>query len=250
METILKNLRIFSLLVFAVLIAGCINYEEDIELNADGSGKMLMHYSIPQQLHAMMELGQDTQQDKKDEMPFKFKEAEIRTDLSAPGVTVDKVESKAEGDQQHYYVHVSFKKLTDLNQTKPFQKMKFQWIEENKKVTFQQTLEGDKKQSEDNPMGDQMASAMLGNAKFTFKVKLPGKALPSPDTNGTIQEDGKTVLWSYPLLEASKGQVMIAKFEKGGFNLPFSMPVIAAIGGGLVISVIALIVIISMARKM
>jgi hypothetical protein len=240
----------FCLLVLAVLIAGCINYEENIELNADGSGKMLMHYSIPQQLHAMMELGQDTQQDKKDEMPFKFKEAEIRTDMAAPGVTVDKVESKAEGDQQHYYVHVSFKKLTDLNQTKSFEKMKFQWIEEDKKVRFQQTLEGDKKQSEDNPMGDQMASAMLGNAKFTFKVKLPGKALPSPDTNGTIQEDGKTVLWSYPLLEASKGQVMIAKFEKGGFNLPFSMPILAAIGGGLVISVVALIIVISMARKM
>jgi hypothetical protein len=246
----LKNLKIFCLLLFIIFVAGCINYEENIELNADGSGKMLMHYSIPQQLHAMMEMGQDTQQDKKDEMPFKFKEAEIRTDMAAPGVTVEKVESKAEGDQQHYYVHVSFKKLTDLNQTKPFQKMKFQWIEEDKKVTFQQTLEGDKKQSEDNPMGDQMASAMLGNAKFTFKVTLPGKALPSPDTNGTIQEDGKTVLWSYPLLEASKGQVMIAKFEKGGFNLPFSMPILAAMGGGLIISVIALIIIISMARKM
>jgi len=246
----LKNVKVFFLIVFAVLVAGCINYEEDIELNADGSGKMLMHYSIPQQLHAMMELGQDTQQDKQEEMPFKFKEAEIRADLQAPGVTVEKVESKAEGDQQHFYVYISFKKLTDLNQTKPFQKMQFQWKEEDKKVTFQQTLQGDKKQSEENPMGDQMASAVLGNAKFTFKVKLPGKALPAPDTNGTIQEDGNTVLWSYPLLEASKGQVMVAKFEKGGFNLPISMPLLAAIGGGLVISVIALIIVISMARKM
>ncbi len=238
-------------MVLAVLVAGCINYEEEITLNADGSGTMLMHYSIPQQLHAMMEMGgQDTGQDKSEEMPFKFKEAEIRADMNAPGVTVEKVESKAEGDQQHFFVNVSFKKLTDLNKTKPFQKMPFQWKEEDKNVTFQQTLEGEKKKPEDNPMGDQMASAMLGNAKFTFKVKLPGKALPAPDTNGTIQEDGNTVVWSYPLLEASKGQVMTAKFKKGGLNLPFTMPVLAAIGGGVLISIVALIIVISMARKM
>ncbi|MGH9857735.1 MAG: hypothetical protein ACRD4B_07825, partial [Acidobacteriota bacterium] len=96
----------------------------------------------------------------------------------------------------------------------------------------------------------QMASAMLGNAKFKFMVTLPSKALPAPDTNGTIQEDGKTVVWEWPLLEASKGQTMVAKFEKGGFNLPISMPLLAAIGGGVVISVIALIIVIIMARKM
>ncbi len=183
-------------------------------------------------------------------MPFKFKEADIRTDMQAPGVTVEKIESKAEGDQQHFYVNVKFNKLTDLNQTKPFQKMKFEWTESDKDVTFKHVLEGDKKKPEENPMGDQMASAMLGNAKFKFHVTLPGKALPSPDTNGTIQEDGKTVVWEWPLLEASKGQTMVAKFEKGGFNLPFSMPILAAIGGGVLISVVALIIVISMARKM
>jgi len=245
----LRKLKLFIVLLSSLLIAGCINYEENVELNKDGSGKMIMHYSIAQQLFAMMSMGQNTGE-KKDEMPFKFKESEIRADLTAPGVTVDKVESKAEGDQQHFYVNLSFKKLTDLNQTKSFQKMKFDWKEDGKNIIFQQTIEGEKKTSESNPMGDQMASAMLGNAKFVFKIKLPAKALPAPDTNGTIQEDGKTVLWEYPLLEASKGQVMTAKFKAGGLNLPFSLPMMAAIGGGALISIVALIIIIGMARKM
>ena len=241
------------ILLCAALIAGCINYEENISLNADGSGTVLMHYSVAQQLYAMMQMGDaSAEQGKEDEMPFKFKESEIRADLTAPGVTVEKVESKAEGDQQHFFVHVKFKKITDLNQTKPFQKMKFEWTESDKKVTFRHVLEGDKKQSdESNPMGDQMASAMMGNAKFKFQVTLPGKALAAPDTNGTIQQDGKTVVWEWPLLEASKGQNMVATFEKGGLGgLPFSLPIMAAIGGGVLIAIVALIIIISMARKM
>jgi len=245
----LSKSKLFLVLVLSLLIAGCINYEEKVELNQDGSGTMVMHYSIAQQLYGMMQMGQDSGE-KKDEMPFKFKESEIRADLSAPGVTVDKIESKAEGDQQHFYVNVSFKKITDLNQTKSFSKMKFDWKEEDKKIVFQQVIEGEKKDAESNPMGDQMASAMLGNAKFVFRIKLPAKALPAPDTNGVIQEDGKTVVWEYPLLEASKGQTMTAKFAAGGFTLPFSLPIIAGIGGGLLISIVALFIIVKMARKM
>jgi hypothetical protein len=245
--------KLFLVILCVVFIAGCINYEENVKLNADGSGTVVMHYSIAQQLFAMMQMGESTaEKGKEDEMPFKFSEAEIRSDMNAPGVTVEKVESKAEGDQQHFYVTAKFNKLTDLNQTGAFKKMKFEWNETDKNVTFRHVLEGDKKQKEEaNPMGDQMASAMMGNAKFKFQVTLPNQALPAPDTNGTIQEDGKTVVWEWPLLEASKGQTMVASFEKGGFGgLPFSMPVLAAIGAGVVISVVALIIVIVMARKM
>jgi len=210
---------------------------------------MTMHYSIPQQLFAMMQMGQDSGE-KKEEMPFKFKESEIKSDLAAQGVAVDKVEQKAEGDQQHFFVTLSFKKITDLNQTKSFSKMPFTWKEEGDNIVFQQVIIGEKKEDESNPMGDQMASAMMGNAKFTFRVTLPSKALPAPDTNGTIQQDGKTVVWEYPILEASKGQTMTAKFQAGGFHLPISLPILAAIGGGFLVSIVALFVIIKAAKKM
>ena len=252
MECTLSRTKIFCLILFTALLAGCINYEETISLNSDGSGTLLMHYSIAQQLYGMIQMseGADQSGQKEDEMPFKFKEADVRKEMEAPGVTVEKFETKAEGDQQHFYVHLKFDKLTSLNQAKGFQKMKFEWTEADDSITFRHVLEGDKKQPEQNPMGDQMASAMLGNAKFKFQVTLPGKAKPAPDTNGTIQQDGKTVVWEWPLLEASKGQTMVAKFEKGGFNLPFSLPILAAIGGGVIVAVVALIIVISMARKM
>jgi phosphatidylinositol mannoside-binding LppM-like protein len=245
----LKKYKIVFVSILCLFIFGCINYDETVELNKDGSGKITMHYSIPQQLFAMMQMGQDSGE-KKEEMPFKFKESEIRSDLTAPGVTVDKVEEKTEGDQHHFYVTLSFKKITDLNQTKSFTKMPFTWKEEGKNILFQQVLIGEKKQDESNPMGDQMASAMMGNAKFTFKVTLPAKPLPAPDTNGTVQADGKTVVWEYPILEASKGQTMTARFPAGGFSLPISPLMLGAIGGGLLISLIALVVIIKLAKKM
>ena len=208
-----------------------------------------MHYSIPQQLVAMMAMGgQSGDEGKKEEMPFKFKEDEIKSDLKAEGVRVEKFETKAEGDKQHFYVQVSFDHVTDLNQTKTFKEMPFEWKKEGKTVTFQQTLKGKGEQaSGTDQTGDQMAAAMLGNASFKFKVNLPSKALPSPETNGTIVEDGRTVTWEYPLTELGKGnKVMIAKFQTGGLPL---MTLILLGGGGLV-TLITAIVVLSIARKM
>ncbi len=176
-----------------LFLVGCINYEEDLTLKNDGSGEMLMHYSISEQLSSMMAMGGGQQQEGKDEMPFKFKENEIRDALQADGVEVKKVEMKAEGGLQHVYVTVNFKKITDLNQTKTFKEMPFEWSEEGKAIVFRHTLKNKNPQGDGSgdstQMGDQMAQAMLGNAAFSFKIKLPDKALPSPDTNGTILEE-------------------------------------------------------------
>jgi hypothetical protein len=241
---------IVGLLAIAYL-AGCINYDQDVEISSNGSGKMLMHYSLSQQLTAMMAMGDQSSGKKEDnQMPFKIKEDEIRKDLQAKGVKVEKFEQKTEGDQSHFYVTISFDNITDLNQTKTFAKMPFQWKKDGSVCTFSQTLIGEKKkenESADDQMGKQMAQAMFGNAKFQFKVKLPNKAMPSPDTNGKIAEDGKTVSWEYPLTELSSGgdKVMTAKFKAGGFPIML----IAGIGGAAVLSIIAFIVVIMIARK-
>ncbi len=241
-----KILFVFSLL----FLAGCINYEEDLTLKNDGSGEMLMHYSISEQLSSMMALGGGQQQEGKDEMPFKFKENEIRDALRADGVQVKKVELKAEGGLQHVYVTVNFKKITDLNQTKTFKEMPFEWGEEGKVIVFRHTLKNKNPQGdgsgESTQMGDQMAQAMLGNAALSFKVKLPDKALPAPDTNGTILEDGKTVTWRFPLVEMGKGdKIMTVKFKQGG--LPLGL--LALAGGAFLVSLIAVVIIVVFARK-
>lgn len=241
-----KILLVASLLFFA----GCINYEEDLTLKSDGSGEMLMHYSISEQLSSMIAMSGGQQQEGKDEMPFKFKENEIRDALQADGVQVKKVEMKAEGGLQHVYVTINFKKITDLNQTKTFKEMPFEWVEEGKVIAFTHTLRNKNPQGngsgESTQMGDQMAQTMLGNAAFNFKVKLPGKAVPAPDTNGTILEDGKTVTWRFPLVEMGQGdKLMTAKFKKGG--LPLGLIGLAA--GAFLISMIAAVIVIIFARK-
>jgi len=218
-----------------------------VTLNANGSGTMMMHYSIPQQLAAMMSMGGQQSGEKKDEMPFKFKEDEVKADLNVKGVRVEKFESKTEGDKQHYYVHLSFDQITDLNGTKTFKEMPFEWKKDGKTVTFQHTLKSKGDKPGTDQAADQMAQAMLGNASFKYKVKLPSNALPAPDTNGTIADDKQTVTWEYPLTELGKGdKVMTAKFETGG--LPLMKLII--LGGGGLLTLIALIIVISVARKM
>jgi hypothetical protein len=245
-----RILGVLALLVFAYL-AGCINYDQDVQINENGSGKLIMHYSLPQQLTAMMAMGDQSTEKKEDnQMPFKITEDEVKKDLAAKGVKVEKFETKTEGDKNHYYVTIAFDNITDLNQTKTFAKMPFQWKKEGSVYTFSQTLMGEKKkegENADDAMGKQMAQAMLGNAKFTYKITLPSKALPAPDTNGKIAEDGKTISWEYPLTELSGGgdKVMTAKFKSGG--LPIML--IAGIGAAALLSLIAFAVVIMIARK-
>ncbi len=231
-----------------LLIAGCINYDQQMELNTNGSGKMVMHYSMAQQLVSMMQMGGSAGGEGDQEMPFKLKEDEVKADLAAPGVKVEKFETKTEGDQQHFYVHISFDNVTSLNKTKTFKDMPVTWKEEKGAVTFSQVLKGKKKEANtgaDEAMGKQMAQAMFGNAAFKYSLKLPAKALPAPATNGTISEDGRSVNWTFPLVELDSGdKTMTASFKSG---LPIKMLVIV-LGAGLLV-LLGLIGIIVMMRK-
>jgi hypothetical protein len=233
-----------------LLIAGCINYDQQLELNANGSGKLVMHYSMAQQLVSMMQMGGQAGGGEKDQqMPFKIKEDEVKADLQSPGVKFEKFESKTEGDQQHFYVHISFDKVTSLNNTKTFKEMPITWKEENGTVTFSQVLKSKKKEGAsaggDDAMQKQMAQAMFGNAAFKFAVKLPSKALPSPATNGTIAEDGKTVNWTFPLVELDSGdKVMTASFKTG-----LGIKTLAIVLGAGFLVLLGLIGIIMMMRK-
>jgi hypothetical protein len=241
----------FACLVL-LLAAGCINYDQKMELNANGSGTMVMHYSMAQQLVSMMQMGGSAGAEGggEQEMPFKLKEEEVKADLNAPGVKVEKFETKTEGDQQHFYVHLSFDNVASLNKTKTFKEMQVTWKEEKGVTTFSQVLKAKKKEGTategDDQMGKQMAQAMFGNAAFKYSVKFPSKVLPAPDTNGTISEDGQSVSWSFPLVEMDSGdKVMTAKFKSGG--LPIKT--LAIIAGAGFLTLIGLIGIILMMRK-
>jgi hypothetical protein len=245
----LRALCSFTCLML-LLAAGCINYDQQMELNSNGSGKMVMHYSMASQLVSMMEMGGSSGGEGENEMPFKLKEEEVKKDLTAPGVKVEKFETKTEGDQQHFYVHLTFDKVTSLNNTKTFKDMQITWKEDGGVTTFSQVLKGKKKTEGatqgDDQMGKQMAQAMFGNAAFKYNVKFPAKVLPPPDTNGTISEDGQSVSWSFPLVEMESGdKVMTAKFKSGGL----SMKTLAIIAGAGFITLIGLIGIILMMRK-
>lgn len=239
-----------GLFLTALFFAGCINYEQDVTLNANGSGKMLIHYNLAQQLVGMMAMGDPGAGDQKQEMPFKVKEADIRKDFSVKGVKVEKFEQKTEGDQTHFYITVSFENIKDLNQSETFKNMPFDWVKSGNVTTYTQTLKGNKEKKEesaDDQMGKQMAQAMFGNSAFKFKVTLPAKALPSPDTNGTIAEDGKTVNWNVPLVDAMDKKtdtVMTAKFKTG-----FPMMWILGIAGAALLFLIAVVVVIAVMRK-
>ncbi len=231
-------------------VAGCINYDQEVQLNANGSGKIMIHYSLAQQLVGMMAMGDQSGGEQNQDMPFKVTEAEIRKDLTVKGVRIDKFEQKTEGDQANFYITVSFDNIKDLNQSEMFKKMPFDWSKNGAVTTFTQTLKGNtekKEESADDQTGKQMAQAMFGNAAFKFKVVLPAKAMPSPDTNGTIGEDGKTVSWTVPLVEAMDNKtdtLMTAKFKSG-----FPMMWILGIAGAGILFLIAVAVIVMVMRK-
>jgi len=197
----------------------------------------------------MMHLNPDAEK-KDDEMPFQIDEEKIRADLVGNGVKVDKVQIQTGSDMRDFLVYLSFDNITNLNNTRTFKNMPFEYSKEKNVYTFKHLIHGkpidpNDRNAEAELLGKQMASAVLSGAKFTFKVKLPSKVLPAPDTNGKILEDGRTVTWEYPIADIGHGEkIMEVKFKAGLSWIWF-----LAAGAAFVLFATAVIIIMVYARR-
>lgn len=80
-------IRIVALLSLALVVAGCVEYEEEIVLDADGSGRMTIAYAAPTSAVTLLETFGPAAEAQGIDVPLSFSEASIRKVFDDPDVT-------------------------------------------------------------------------------------------------------------------------------------------------------------------
>ncbi len=234
-----KILGLAALAVALVVVAGCINYDQELTLNPDGSGMVKIRYD---RTGGSSGEGEEGSLDVSAAPELSFTEEEIMAEYEGPAVTVRDIvigETDA-GVPEASYV-IDFNNVTDLNGYGIF------------------ALEGDKlkqtfslEPSGDNQVFKQLVQlkmdvedpSQLSDYKFTYLLNAPGEIV---ETNGTVTEN--TIKWEYTLDKLINTDTEMTATFKGAAPAAGNVALIIAIIIIIIIVIVIIIVIIVLLTK-
>jgi hypothetical protein len=216
-----KNLLqtiVFSLILLVTIgLFGCLNYEQKVKLNSDGSGSIKIHYWTKESNVSSIS-------------KVSFDENVIKTEQYTPEVVKSvKVETNQVDSTKHAHVEFDFKDINTLDKTKGFKDNILKLETKGDLMVFTHTV---KKDSNANNMG--MDAYVL-----KYEYEFPSK--PSNiDKDGKVE--GNVVKWEFKYSElGSKDFVMTASFAKASAGSPMLIIIIVIV----VIVIIVVVVVIS-----
>lgn len=239
MKNPLRLLSRFIVSLCALFAVGCIDVQQDIWINADGSGRAVVDIGISKQAESMMsgaiegitsELGGDGESSGNPfDMDLEKEKAKIEAD---PRVTRADVKKTTDDKYTHFIYDMDVTDITQIDKIledvmsdgplsaggddSPAPEAEFK-IEKLDNGNFQLTakMEGEAPPEEAGEAGGAamaaMMAQMLGDAAFTFRVHAPA-----------VSHDGKEVdeaiVWSIPLADLASGKSLsaAAEFKPGG----------------------------------
>jgi len=222
------------LAVSILLVAGCINYNQEMTLEGDNSGTVKINYTNAGQ-------GQEGVPN------LPFTEEEILAGYEGAGVEVYDIEIvSGEGDdaptpEATYFI--DFKNVEDLNGHGIYAigsdiVQVITVTDEGDTRTFTQTCTLQMTVEEDTD---------LSAYSFNYTLTLPASVL---ETNGTIAADGQTVTWTFPLTDLiNKTTTMTVTYEKPKGGGCFGGCASALLGSSFALFGVVAIVISSRRRK-
>ncbi len=195
-----KNYKLFTALfsfvvLSALLISGCVNYEQNTTLNDDGSGSMKVHYWSKMSNFSMgTSLGK-----------FEFDESKAKENYSSGNTEIKsiKTEDNLDDSTKHVRVELTFKDINKLPDAKAFKSVEPSWKEGKDGMELKYVL-----------LKDTSAAKNMGASEYTvtYTFEMPGEIV---STNAT-KKDGKTLTWEYKVSDLGKDIEMTANVKKEG----------------------------------
>ncbi len=111
-------MRVLIYAVVALLLTSCLELEQTLTINADGSGSQVLKMSIPKDVLAEMELRASAMNPMgaKQDLSAIFAKEKVGTEVAKHGLSLLKHESKVCGRRQDVEVKLGFKNLAQLRQ--------------------------------------------------------------------------------------------------------------------------------------
>lgn len=229
----MKTKLLYLLLsLLPILLVGCVSYSEETWFNTNGSGKMTMEISAPEQFIAMM-----AEQNSAD--PFS-QEAIAKPFKGNKGIKLGEVKTYNQDGNRITVLNFEFSSLEALGNVKnengeaPGYLSKITFTENKKgQLVFTRTLAGTESDGT-----DEVDPSMLSGFNWTYKIHFPSKVINANTANNYIDTKTNTVVWEIPFSSLFKGpQTMTATIAT---PIPWLI-ILVSIAGLLVVIVLILI---------
>lgn len=232
-------------LASVLLIVGCVQVEQTLTLNADGSGSLAVSYGMSKEDVAQMEAmsreafeAEGMTNDPEAYAMFDFDEDDIRADFKAyeqHGVTLQSVKTAESNGWKYVHLNVKFKSLEGLSRTEFISDRTISLVRDEeghylfRQAAAQTPAEEEAAGKEQDDVAAAMADLMKG-FRAVMIVRAPSKILSS--NAGASDETSAT--WEFDLakdpnaLERAQKLDMQVRFDGTGLSLPEFKPA----GGG------------------
>jgi hypothetical protein len=200
------------ILVFSsIVLLGCLNYEQIVKLNKNGSGSMKIHYWT--QESNVMTINR-----------LSFDENEIRNEQYKPLTVTNVIINNDEIDSTtHVYVDLDFKDINQLDSIQGFAGNSIKFFQEGDYLKLVHIVKQDS------------AATAYGMDEYVlnYTYEFPSSSI-EVDSLGVVK--GNIVTWNYKYSDLAKNDIIMTASIK---NRPFTIhPISAIIGVAITLSII------------
>jgi len=238
----MKKIILLLLLVLVAVFSGCIKYDEELWIEADGSGKVTMKLGLPD-----MGMG-DMQQ------TSNFQEK--------PGVKLISEKTYKEEDSMIYEYQFEFDFVDSLSNLEDgdgqdvsgfIGDIEF-YIDGNDNLIFNRVIafkksEEETEEDENDEMGDQMFDSMFSQFSWTYTVHFPFEIVNANTPEPNIDRKTNTVKWVFPLSKLQDDQTMTATMKHGGGGSKLNIVNIIIAGAIVLVLIIGVVALVIMKNK-
>lgn len=189
----LNILKTFSALLISITSIGCLNYIQDVNLYADGSGVMRISYW-------MKSLGNENSVIV--EKIGLFNADSLRSAFQSPYNAIDDIEVYTDSTDStlHAIIELTFPYIDSLNNHKSFKEYKF---------SLKDGAAGQKTFSQFIPPIATGFGVNRGDFNIQYKYTFGGEVI----THNAQDNEGRTLIWNYTLDDIGSGKTILVTFK-------------------------------------
>lgn len=184
-------------------VAGCVDYEAAVDLEADGSGRLVVHYSS-KDYFTIFDSDWSWKHGKEKRVPPEdLTEYEYR--FTKPGQRVVDVRAEDRGGLHHTYIVIEFDDVNKLRLDDVSEYQTFSLRDEYEKLYFRSVITPPERDIIEQGKFLLEKQKLKGHY-YTLRVRMPARVTFS---DGVVEDDGRTVRWMYAMEEVADGEPII-----------------------------------------
>ena len=204
--------RLVILLLTLLFLAGCVQYDEELWINRNGSGQAIIRV-----VHRS---------------PYENPE-EIMRKAALPGINLQSYDIQRKGPDVIYTINFKFKSIEAFNNVNDQLGAADFWgkitlnKEPGRRITFKRRIALGSQEQEEEGIEDILGLLQPENPVWTYKVHLPWKIISTNALPENVDRENGTVTWSFDTRKMwHKQELMTVELQK---DFPWFLLVIGAV---------------------